>query len=483
MAPKAVLITECVSIAVLDCVASSPAAEWAPLGSEVPLRTILYDIRRCTEDGCLLSIWREEREHFKGRRYSGVGEHAVRDLPPRLRHLIECGVNHSTIGMSLFALPGYLRDLLRCRVPNLYILDLVIAHPTFTSQRNPTLSHLRDYCVRRDEWVAAVMKACRVDRKVPKLVFIRVMYGGSVAGWCSEYQVDYSTVPEFVHAYSEDMKQATIAAYQRHRGEYADVEPTKVIYYVNTKTERECIDRCQDLLSTHMARVQAYEHDGLAFILQIRDLEDLTRRCSEACGYKVTIEPARSFERAMEGLIAKTCVHDWPKGSVSWMHHQELIMRTRSESTEAHTTFADLVLAEPLISPTVPFAIRDIFVLVEGHHRMSYFDVDERVWKVDSITATGVLKEYIHIICTRRLQSYSTNKWGRDGVLKKVFITLDKRQARYGNSPFLSHVAAIMQPRLRVGHVRVRPCEEPTAPQVRRQMLRRRDGGVHRCST
>ena len=90
MAPKAFLLTECVSIDVLDCVASSPAAEWAPPGSEVPLRTILYDIRRCTEDGCLLSIWREERENFKGRRYSGVGEHAVRDLPPRLRHLVEC---------------------------------------------------------------------------------------------------------------------------------------------------------------------------------------------------------------------------------------------------------------------------------------------------------------------------------------------------------------------------------------------------------
>jgi hypothetical protein len=453
MAPKAkyAVITERVSVDVLDYVASSPAAEWTPPGSEIPLRTILYDIRRCTEDGCLLSIWREETEQFKGRRYSGIGDQANRELPSHHRRLIEVGVNHTTIGMSLFALPGYLRDLLRSRVPNLYILDLVNAHPTFTAQRNPTLQHLRAYCDRRDECLRLVMQACGVDRKVAKEVFLRVMYGGGVEAWCSDNGVEYASVPDFVHEYRGDVKQAIAADYLRHRGDYPDVEPTKVIYYVNTKTERECVNRCQEVLIAAMARVQAYEHDGLAFALQVRDLEGLVRRCSDACGHRVTIEPSKTFEKAMEGLVAKTGIQEWAPQNGNWMHHQELIVRACSESNEAHTTFADLVLAEPQISSTVPFAIRDIFVLVEGHHHLSYFDVDERIWKIDSTTASGVLKDYIHTICTRRLQSYSTNQWGRDGTVKQVFLAIDKRRSRYGNGPFLSHVAAIVQPRLRVG--------------------------------
>ena len=67
MAPKAkptsVVMSERVALDHLDRVASSRvAATWTPPGSVVPLRTILYDIRRCVKDGSLMSVWREETE-------------------------------------------------------------------------------------------------------------------------------------------------------------------------------------------------------------------------------------------------------------------------------------------------------------------------------------------------------------------------------------------------------------------------------------
>ena len=113
---------------------------------------------------------------------------------------------------------------------------------------------------------------------------------------------------------------------------------------------------------------------------------------------------------------------------------------------DCHSTFADLVLAEPRISDEVPYAVRDLFVLVEGHHHMSYFDTKTKVWNVDSLTARGALMDIIYTICKRRLQRYTTSKWTESAA----FTPLDRSVSRYGNNPFLSHVAAVVQHRVRV---------------------------------
>ena len=114
MTRKVILLSERVSVEALDRVASSTAATWTPPGSAIPLRTVLFDIRQCIEGGRITSVWREEDEKKQGRRHSGIGEApALREMPARLRGLIAAGVNHHTVGMSLFSLPGYIRNLLR----------------------------------------------------------------------------------------------------------------------------------------------------------------------------------------------------------------------------------------------------------------------------------------------------------------------------------------------------------------------------------
>ena len=304
MAPKAkptsVAMSECVALDHLGKVASSRvAATWTPPGSVVPLRTILYDIRRCVKDGSLMSVWREETEKHRGRRYSGLGEvPALRDIPDHLRSLLEAGVNHSTVGMSLFALPGYVRHILRSGIKDLYILDLVNAHPSFMAMRNPTLKSLLAYCEDRERHLADVMAACRVDRKAAKELFIRILYGGAVGTWCRDHGVAVKTAPRFVQTYKADMDKAVAADYNRHKSFYPAGTPrSKVIYYLNTQAERECIDKVEELLLDAGADIQAYEHDGLSFIMPVGDMGELIRRGSEACGYMVAVEPPRPSSR------------------------------------------------------------------------------------------------------------------------------------------------------------------------------------------
>ena len=134
------------------------AATWCPGGGTAPLRTILYDIFMCAEAEQICSVWREESTEYMGRRYSGIGEApAVRQLLPKFKRLIDMGVNHTTIGTSLFGFAGCIRDLCRSDLKDMYIVDLVNAHPAFTAQRNPDLVAISDYCAHRDAKISEIM--------------------------------------------------------------------------------------------------------------------------------------------------------------------------------------------------------------------------------------------------------------------------------------------------------------------------------------
>jgi hypothetical protein len=196
------------------------------------------------------------------------------------------------------------------------------------------------------------MAACRVDRKAAKELFIRILYGGAVGTWCCDHGVADKTVPSFTQTYKADMDEAVAADHNRHKSFYpAGTSRSKVIYYLNTQAERECVDKVEELLLDSGADIQAYEHDGLSFIMPVGDMDELIGRCSDACGYPVTIEPAKTFEQAMAVLMDKVGVRD----ESAWA--PKLIVQARKESTEAHVIFADLVLAEPQISSKVPFSV------------------------------------------------------------------------------------------------------------------------------
>ena len=104
MADRRILV-ERVAVKSLRRIASCPAAGWRP-ASPVSLRTILTDIRLCTEEqgseGKLLSLWREESPDYRGRRYSGPGD----KTPPELKRVKSRGANPRVHKPQLVRLPG-----------------------------------------------------------------------------------------------------------------------------------------------------------------------------------------------------------------------------------------------------------------------------------------------------------------------------------------------------------------------------------------
>ena len=110
------------------------------------------------------------RLQCSGRRYSGY----KRDSEiGRFEGLIATGINAGSVGMSLFRLPGWLRDLGRCNLESCFVLDMVNAHAQILNRRHQGLEQLREYVDRREEILASIP----APRKAAKLLFIRPVSG------------------------------------------------------------------------------------------------------------------------------------------------------------------------------------------------------------------------------------------------------------------------------------------------------------------
>ena len=254
------LLGEQVNLVNLRRLASCPAAErWCPTGTSISLRTVIMDIILCCDDnGKLQSSWVEEEPGTKRRRYS-KSQTTKRDDPfavPRRR-----GANMSFIGRSVFTLPGYIRNMARSDLQDMWILDLVNAHPCIMHRRHPSLQYLAQYVEHREEALASIP----ANRAAAKELFIRLLYGGCVDTWCREFEVDRRTLPAFVDGFEADM----------HRIIELDGRG-KDPYKLNTETERQAIDAIEALLVTRGAQIHAYEHDGLCFTLKA-DAEELAQ--------------------------------------------------------------------------------------------------------------------------------------------------------------------------------------------------------------
>ena len=211
------------------------------------LRTILADILLCTDAGKLHSTWHEEAVGHLGRRYSSPVEVGKNDpLFQHFKRVRQRGANPNTIGRSLFAFPSYIRNLARCGLKNLWVLDLVNCHMVIMRRRHPTLRHLAYYVEHREEVLASI--PC--DRQYAKKLFIRMLCGGGTKLWREEYGT-VAPLPDFVCHFEADMREA----------ERIDTagrpDPGKIQYLLNTAEERRVIDAIERLLLSMGAVIHA----------------------------------------------------------------------------------------------------------------------------------------------------------------------------------------------------------------------------------
>jgi hypothetical protein len=412
-------LVERVNVANLHTLASCPAAEhWCPKGSSISLRTIIMDIMLCCEQAekehRLTSYW--EEGPTGPRRYCK----AV-DIP----HIQRRGANPGFIGRSLFCLTGCIRNLARSDLKDLWILDLVNAHPTIMSRRHPGMQHLARYVQSREEILASIP----APRAAAKELFIRLLYGGCVARWCHEFQVDRHALPPFVDDFAADMRRI-IELDGRGKSQHV----------LNTEVERQAIDRIEELLTARGARIHAYEHDGLCFTLRT-DQDELTQACSVACGFQVTIEPSKSYGECLAAIRAKSGIEEWDPIDTAWQQRSTLIAKGRVEPLTSHRLFADIVLAEPKISDDIPWPVQDLFLQCPASSELMWYDVGPATWH-EAAGGNGKvhLRDYITLILQRRITSYT--------IRDKKFHA-DVRHD-FGNSSFREGVEKCLRSQLTV---------------------------------
>jgi hypothetical protein len=388
-------LVERVSVANLRQLASCPAAEeWCPTGTTVSLRTIIADILLCCDKDELCSYWEEERDGSRGRRYSKAGDVKREPLANAKRR----GANPGIIGRSLFALPGYIRDMARSELKGMWVLDLVNAHPAIMHRRHPSLQYLAQYVEHREEALASI--PC--GRAAAKELFIRLLYGGCVGTWCREFGVDRRDLPPFIFGFAADMKRVVELD---GRG--------KTPYTLNTEAERKAIDAVEALLLQRGAAIHAYEHDGLCFSLDA-DPAELIQACSSACGFRVTVEPCKSYDDCLAAIRQKSGIREWEPTDTQWEHRAALIARARAEPLTSHKLFADIVRMEPKVGDDVPWPVTELFVLCPRAKELMWYDPKHAVWQeAAGGNGSALLKEYITTILQRRLSPYSVEKHAR----------------------------------------------------------------------
>ena len=123
------------------------AGAWKPAGTGPMLRRIIADVIEQIRRGAIVTAWSEETRMeilgLRGRRYSGYRFESTEE--PHwdfFRGFADGGVNESTVGRSLFGLPGWLRDVGRIGLVDCYILDMTNAHPAIQHRRHQDLGAL-----------------------------------------------------------------------------------------------------------------------------------------------------------------------------------------------------------------------------------------------------------------------------------------------------------------------------------------------------
>jgi hypothetical protein len=313
----------------------------------------------------------------------------------------------------------------RSDLKDLWVLDLVNAHPIIMSRRHPDMPHLAQYVRDRE----AILASIPTDRATAKELFIRLMYGGCVANWCQESNVDRHTLPPFVDGFAAEMRRINEID---GRG--------KPLHVLNCEVERMAIDRIEELLVERGATIHAYEHDGLCFSLRA-NREELIHVCSAACGFQVTVEPSQAYDDCLEAIRAKSGIEEWVPTDHNWQQTSALIAKGRVEPLTSHRLFADIVLAEPMISVAIPWPVRELFLQCPASSELLWYEVHEATWH-EAAGGNGKvhLRDYITLILQRRITSYTFRDKGVQVEIRHDF----------GNSSFREGVEKCLRSQLTV---------------------------------
>ena len=238
-----------------------------------------------------------------------------------------------------------------------------------------------------------------------------------------------------------DMAKALLADYQKSQKGGRRCDRGKVIYELNTKKERECIDAITAALRARGATIHAYEHDGLCFTMKGSNVESLKRICAQASNHDVTVETASTFSGCVRALREKSRIEDWDTQDEDWEEREQLIVKARREPLESHELFAKIVLLEPKVSKELPYPLSELVVQIGEDANPTFFCGEKKRWCVNSRRAIGAIGGHVYTVLKRVVRQYKANRWVVGQLRPQVDLKPLEEMERFGNVSFRNHVA------------------------------------------
>lgn len=417
------------------------AGMWRPNVSGPTLRKIISDFLAQVREGNLPSAWREEERMQSlgliGRRYSGYTQ--GEEISIFEQHIAN-GVNSSSVGKSLFSLPGWLRDIGRCGLHGCFVVDMCNAHPVIQHKRHPSLPGIKEYVKHREK----VLNTIPTSRDAAKNLFIRLVYDGSVEQWCKENHVETTALPQIVWQFRNDQREVRRLDEASNQELFAKlktddpVRASELLQYVlNTQEERRVVDAVAQAVANAGGEVMAFEHDGL-YVKYPKDEETLKASATVSTNYPFTVNTCGDWDSLFE-LVKARITGDWGTIDECWSEKESLAREASVAKLQHHDLFATVLMNEPCVDASTPWPISDLFKLPVNAANYVWYDVQRHVWVEGGANGVWRLKEYITQMLQRRLSEYELG----DHLTATI-----RSRFEYGNKQFRDGVESCLRSKL-----------------------------------
>ncbi|CAE7808404.1 unnamed protein product [Symbiodinium sp. CCMP2592] len=385
----------------------------------------------------------------KGRRHPGKpSKEEVADL-----RLVDPGVCSGHLAASTFVFPRWFRNLCWAGLKDHYTFDLANAHVCILAERHDS-EFLREFILNRQ----AHLQSTHSERWIAKQLFLRLLYGGTVQAWKRAHGVDTMSSEAFSYAerFAAEVDKLRDLDVERNKELWEALRslsprPEDLLSYVlNTRRERQLIDRAEMMIKTHGGTVLAYEHDGLYLHVRPgRKAELMSALDNGLDGFKYTLEPQLSVEEAFEearremvdagGHSSETRALFMAEDP-QWREHHKFVMTAFKSPRGHHGLFAQVALRSPAVHSLVPHRIQEVFKIVQDTGHCAWYNAPKRVWILGGTMAMDVLKWMVQVVCQRDLSDYVV-RWDTES---QVDLDVDAAWG-FSNETFRTSVANAMK--------------------------------------
>lgn len=281
-------------------------------------------VKLMTKGGQEFGVFRSYQKVLSLAQHIGKTENSTPYLPVKYtrmtygRYMAKVEIEMDSTEHWLPCYQGMWREI-RAACAKAYYSDLDIsnAQPTILlnvcEQNDIDCPMLIEYIENREQWMQMICETFSCPRDTAKNLFIREMFGGSVAAWCKENQFDIAKVPDKIMDFDNELKLLSLEVlnldcFQAYKEWFKTVyvpyratsgkplqkkEMDRSIFAILLQDlERQCLDVMYDLLVDLDYQIGGLIHDGLHVhpAPSAEHIRACTRAIKKALGFELELK-------------------------------------------------------------------------------------------------------------------------------------------------------------------------------------------------